>query len=91
MIGKNAGGGRAKYAGSLGIQSVKIFDLVAARIGLRDDEASQGGRTRSELHTAAQQSLGSGAHEYPGVDEGTRGESIGQRCRRARAARSDTA
>ncbi|MGD8968651.1 MAG: FAD-dependent oxidoreductase [Anaerolineae bacterium] len=41
VAGENAVGGRAEYAGSLGTQAVKVFDLVAARTGLRDDEASK--------------------------------------------------
>lgn len=39
VAGENAAGGTAEFAGSLGTQSVKIFDKVAARTGLRDDEA----------------------------------------------------
>jgi len=39
IAGENAVGGNFKYAGSLGTQSVKIFELVAARTGLKDDEA----------------------------------------------------
>ena len=39
VAGENAAGGRAEFAGSLGTQSVKIFDKVAARTGLKDDEA----------------------------------------------------
>jgi NADPH-dependent 2,4-dienoyl-CoA reductase/sulfur reductase-like enzyme len=39
IAGENAIGGNCKYAGSLGTQSVKIFELVVARTGLKDDEA----------------------------------------------------
>lgn len=39
VAGENALGGSVKYAGSLGTQVVKVFDLVAARTGLRDHEA----------------------------------------------------
>ena len=39
IAGENAVGGNNKFAGSLGTQSVKIFELVAARTGLKDDEA----------------------------------------------------
>lgn len=39
IAGENAVGGNCEYAGSLGTQSVKIFDLVAARTSLKDDEA----------------------------------------------------
>lgn len=37
--GENAVGGNREFAGSLGTQVVKLFDLVAARTGLRDEEA----------------------------------------------------
>jgi len=43
VAGENALGGGREYAGSLGTQVVKVFELVAARTGLRDDEASAGG------------------------------------------------
>ena len=39
VAGENAVGGSARFAGSLGTQVVKIFDLVAARTGLKDTEA----------------------------------------------------
>jgi NADPH-dependent 2,4-dienoyl-CoA reductase/sulfur reductase-like enzyme len=39
IAGENSVGGDCKYAGSLGTQSVKIFDKVAARTGLKDEEA----------------------------------------------------
>jgi len=44
IAGENALGGNARFAGSLGTQVVKVFDLVAARTGLRDHEASAAGR-----------------------------------------------
>jgi NADPH-dependent 2,4-dienoyl-CoA reductase/sulfur reductase-like enzyme len=43
VAGINAAGGDARYAGSLGTQSVKILGLVAARTGLRDSEAVTAG------------------------------------------------
>jgi len=43
IAGENSVGGHAEFAGSLGTQVVKIFDLVAARTGLRDIEASEAG------------------------------------------------
>jgi NADPH-dependent 2,4-dienoyl-CoA reductase/sulfur reductase-like enzyme len=43
VAGENALGGNARFAGSLGTQVVKIFNLVAARTGLRDHEASSVG------------------------------------------------
>lgn len=47
VAGENAIGGTARYAGSLGTQVVKVFDLVAARAGLREHEviAAQRGWT----------------------------------------------
>ncbi len=43
IAGENAAGGNREFAGSLGTQAVKIFDLVAARTGFRDTEASVAG------------------------------------------------
>jgi NADPH-dependent 2,4-dienoyl-CoA reductase/sulfur reductase-like enzyme len=43
VAGENAIGGEARFAGSLGTQVVKVFDLVAARTGLRDHEAVAAG------------------------------------------------
>jgi NADPH-dependent 2,4-dienoyl-CoA reductase/sulfur reductase-like enzyme len=43
VAGENALGGNARFAGSLGTQVVKVFDLVAARTGLREHEASSVG------------------------------------------------
>jgi NADPH-dependent 2,4-dienoyl-CoA reductase/sulfur reductase-like enzyme len=43
VAGTNAVGGTATFAGSLGTQAVKVFDLVAAGTGLRDDTARQAG------------------------------------------------
>jgi len=40
---ENAVGGHREFAGSLGTQVVKLFDLVAARTGLREQEAKQAG------------------------------------------------
>lgn len=40
VAGENAIGGDARFAGSLGTQVVKVFDVVAARTGLRDQEAT---------------------------------------------------
>jgi NADPH-dependent 2,4-dienoyl-CoA reductase/sulfur reductase-like enzyme len=39
VAGENALGGNRHFAGSLGTQVVKVFDLVAARTGLREHEA----------------------------------------------------
>ena len=43
VAGENAIGGDAHFAGSLGTQVVKVFDVVAARTGLRDHEAIDAG------------------------------------------------
>jgi NADPH-dependent 2,4-dienoyl-CoA reductase/sulfur reductase-like enzyme len=43
VAGENAVGGNRQFAGSLGTQVVKIFDMVAARTGLRDHEAAPAG------------------------------------------------
>jgi NADPH-dependent 2,4-dienoyl-CoA reductase/sulfur reductase-like enzyme len=40
VAGENAIGGSRRFAGSLGTQVVKIFDMVAARTGVRDHEAA---------------------------------------------------
>ncbi len=39
MAGENAVGAHTSFAGSLGTQVVKVFDLIAARTGLREQEA----------------------------------------------------
>jgi NADPH-dependent 2,4-dienoyl-CoA reductase/sulfur reductase-like enzyme len=43
IAGENALGGGRTFAGSLGTQVVKIFDMAAARTGLRDHEAIAAG------------------------------------------------
>jgi NADPH-dependent 2,4-dienoyl-CoA reductase/sulfur reductase-like enzyme len=43
IAGENAVGGHREYAGSLGTQVVKVFEMVAARTGVRDDEAVTAG------------------------------------------------
>ncbi len=43
IAGENALGGSREFAGSIGTQVVKVFDLVAARTGLRDTEAAAAG------------------------------------------------
>jgi NADPH-dependent 2,4-dienoyl-CoA reductase/sulfur reductase-like enzyme len=43
IAGENAVGGQAEFAGALGTQVVKVFDLVIARTGLLDREARDGG------------------------------------------------
>ncbi|WP_298038639.1 FAD-dependent oxidoreductase [uncultured Microbacterium sp.] len=53
IAGENALGGDRKFAGSVGTQVVKIFDLVAARTGLRDHEATAAGYTPATVAAAA--------------------------------------
>ena len=43
IAGENALGGTREFAGSLGTEVVKVFNLVAARTGVRDHEATAGG------------------------------------------------
>ena len=43
VAGENASGGNVEFAGSLGTQAVKVFDLVIARTGLRASEAQKAG------------------------------------------------
>ncbi len=43
VAGENAVGGQAQFAGTLGTQVVKVFDLAIARTGLRDEEAVAAG------------------------------------------------
>ena len=43
VAGENAAGGTRLFAGSLGTQVVKVFDMAAARTGLRDHEAIAAG------------------------------------------------
>lgn len=43
IAGANALGGDERFAGSLGTQVVKVFDLVAARTGLHDRDAAPAG------------------------------------------------
>lgn len=43
IAGENALGGTARFAGSVGTQVVKVFDLVASRTGLRHHEAEAAG------------------------------------------------
>ena len=43
IAGENALGGKAEFAGTLGTQSVKIFDKVVTRTGLNEKEARDAG------------------------------------------------
>jgi len=43
VAGETAVGGAREFAGSLGTQVVKVFELAVARTGLRDPDAAEGG------------------------------------------------
>jgi NADPH-dependent 2,4-dienoyl-CoA reductase/sulfur reductase-like enzyme len=53
VAGINALGSNAIFAGSLGTQAVKVFDLVAAGTGLRDEAARQAGYDPITVETTA--------------------------------------
>ena len=53
VAGENALGGDTRFAGSLGTQVVKVFDLVAARTGLRDHEAVAANQGWTPLSTTS--------------------------------------
>ncbi|MBO1901841.1 FAD-dependent oxidoreductase [Leucobacter weissii] len=53
VAGENAIGGDRAFAGSVGTQVVKVFDLVAARTGLRQHEAEAAGYAPSTVAAAA--------------------------------------
>lgn len=53
VAGENAVGGRARFAGSVGTQVVKVFDIVSARTGLREHEAVAAGFAPATTQIAA--------------------------------------
>ena len=53
VAGENAVGGLACFAGSVGTQVVKVFDVVAARTGLREHEAVAAGFAPATTQTTA--------------------------------------
>ncbi|GAA1938366.1 FAD-dependent oxidoreductase [Microbacterium aoyamense] len=53
IAGENALGGAARFAGSVGTQVVKVFDVVAARTGLREHEARAAGHDPLTTQTVA--------------------------------------
>ena len=65
VAGENALGGERSFAGSLGSQAVKLFDLAVARTGLREDEA------RAEGFDALTKETTGWDHKvyYPGAHE----------------------
>jgi NADPH-dependent 2,4-dienoyl-CoA reductase/sulfur reductase-like enzyme len=65
VAGENAVGGERTFQGSLGTQVVKVFDLAAARTGLRDGDAQAAGY---EPHTVATRAYDHKAY-YPDPHE----------------------
>ena len=65
IAGENAVGGHRPFAGSLGTQVVKVFDLAVARTGLREDEAQAAGFTpfSHEIKVWDHKAYYPGAHE----------------------------
>lgn len=65
VAGENAAGGSRVFAGSLGTQVVKVFDLAIARTGFRDHEARSAGFKPVTVETTAWD------HKayYPGASE----------------------
>jgi NADPH-dependent 2,4-dienoyl-CoA reductase/sulfur reductase-like enzyme len=53
VAGENALGGQRRFEGSAGTQVVKVFDLVAARTGVRDPEATTVGLEPSTMATVS--------------------------------------
>jgi NADPH-dependent 2,4-dienoyl-CoA reductase/sulfur reductase-like enzyme len=53
IAGENALGGDRVFAGSVGTQVVKVFDLIAARTGLRDQDAEAAGYAPSTVAASA--------------------------------------
>jgi NADPH-dependent 2,4-dienoyl-CoA reductase/sulfur reductase-like enzyme len=50
VAGENAVGGEAEFAGAVGTQVVKVFDLAIARTGLRDADAKSAGFSPLTTH-----------------------------------------
>lgn len=65
VAGENAAGGKREFAGSLGTQVVKVFDLAIARTGLLEHEAKSAG------YDAATVEIKAWDHKayYPGAHE----------------------
>jgi len=53
IAGENAIGGTREFAGSLGTQSVRLFDYVVARTGLHDRDAARAGFDPLSVDSAA--------------------------------------
>jgi CoA-dependent NAD(P)H sulfur oxidoreductase len=64
IAGINAVGGRAKFAGIVGTQAVKVFDLEIATTGLSLDEANKAGFWAKEVSSRSVSRAG----YYPGAE-----------------------
>ena len=64
VAGENAVGGDRTFAGSVGTQVVKVFDLVAARTGLHDADAERAGFAPATVASAADDHK----RYYPGAE-----------------------
>lgn len=53
VAGENALGDNARFAGSIGTQAVKVFELVASRTGLKQTEAEHAGLAAATVQAAA--------------------------------------
>ncbi len=65
VAGENAVGGNKNFAGCVGTQVVKVFELAAARTGLREHEAQAAGFSPLTVETTASDHKG----YYPGAHE----------------------
>ena len=65
IAGENAVGGHRAFAGSLGTQVVKVFDLAVARTGLRDHEATDARYAPTTVESVADDHK----RYYPGAHE----------------------
>ena len=65
VAGENAVGGTKQFAGSLGTQVAKVFDLAAGRTGLRDHEAKAAGFNPLTIEAITLDHKG----YYPGAQE----------------------
>lgn len=63
VAGENALGGTAVFGGSVGTQVVRVFDLVVAATGLRDEQASEAGYQPLTIEATADDHK----HYYPGA------------------------
>jgi NADPH-dependent 2,4-dienoyl-CoA reductase/sulfur reductase-like enzyme len=65
VAGENAAGGDREFAGSVGTQVVKIFDMAIARTGLRQSDAAEAGIDAATTASA----FSDHKAYYPGAEE----------------------